>query len=52
MVLLVFYILMNSWIRKNQGKLFDMNYFLLRKGSAVDKLNAFGERFLESVSFD
>lgn len=34
------------------GKLFDMNYFLLRKGSAVDKLNAFGERFLESVSFD
>lgn len=36
----------------DQGKLFDMNYFLLRKGSAVDKLNAFGERFLESVSFD
>lgn len=34
------------------GKLFDMNYFLLRKGTAVDKLNALGECFLKSVSFD
>lgn len=34
------------------GRLFDMNYFLLRNGSSVEKLNAMGERFLESVSFD
>ncbi|MBR3707915.1 MAG: hypothetical protein IKM17_02760, partial [Lentisphaeria bacterium] len=34
------------------GRLFDMNYFLLRKGDSVDKLNLFGERFLESITFD
>ncbi len=34
------------------GKLFDINYFLLRKGNSTDKLIALGERFLESVTFD
>lgn len=34
------------------GRLFDMNYFLLYKGGSVEKLSAFGEQFLNAISFD
>ena len=33
------------------GRLMDMNYYLLRSGTQMDRLNGMGELFLDSVSF-